>query len=139
MNDPENYVYTQVRAAVLEAYPSADTASEYTDTPAQFPFVSCEMTDNSVLARFMTAQNREFASSVTFTVNIFSNSEFPKTQAKDIAEIVDSTMKGMGFRRSLYLRTPNVDRTIYRLTLRYSGIVSAAYDGAEDHFNISAR
>ena len=87
----------------------------------------------------MTAQEREFASEQTFTVNIFTVSETPKSDAKAIAQNVDGTMKTLGFRRAMYLRTPNVDRNIYRLTLRYSGLVSMGYDGEERHFNISAR
>lgn len=139
MIDVENYVYTQVRNAVLAAFSNTDVSSEYTETPAAFPHVCLEMTDNTVISSFMTAEKREFATEQTFTANIFTNTATAKTDAKKLAEIVDRTMSGMGFRRSMYLRTPNIDRTIYRLTLRYTGIVSTAYDEAAGHYNITAR
>lgn len=138
MNDIENYVYTQVRNAVKAAFVNADVSSEYVENPAKFPHICVEMTDSTVIAQYLTAQNREFASSQTFTANIFTNTATAKSDAKAIAEVVDDVMKGLGFRRALYLRTPNIDRTIYRLTLRYEGIVSQAYDGQSKHFNITA-
>lgn len=139
MIDVENYVYTQVRNAILAAFPNTDVSSEYTENPAAFPHVCLEMTDSTVNAEYMTASNREFATDQTFTANIFSNTATAKTDAKKLAEIVDGVMSGIGFRRSMYLRTPNIDRTIYRLTLRFTGTVSIGYNEAPGHFNVTAR
>lgn len=139
MIDIENYVYTQVRGAVLDSYNNVDISSEYVENPAKFPHICLEMTDSAVSARYMTAQDREFATEQAFSVNIFTNTPTAKTDAKKLAEIVDGVMQGLGFRRTLYLRTPNVDRTIYRLTLRYTGIVSLGYDKAQGQYKISAR
>ena len=138
MNDIESYVYTEVRKAVKDAFVNADVSSEYVENPAKFPHVCLEMTNSSVLSSHIVANNREFATSQTYTANIFTNTATAKSDAKAIAEVVDATMRDMGFRRALYLRTPNIDRTIYRLTLRYEGIVSQAYDGADKHFNVTA-
>lgn len=138
VNDIENYVYTQVRNAVLVAFSNADVSSEYVENPAKFPHICLEMTNSTNIAEFMTAQNREFATQQTYTANIYTNTPTAKSDAKAIAVVVDSVMQGLGFRRALYSRTPNIDRTIYRLTLRYEGIVSQAYDGQSKHFNITA-
>lgn len=139
MIDIENYVYTQVRAALKEAFATIDTSAEYEETPAAFPHVCAEMTDNTNSVSYMTASKRENVSEVTFTVNIFTNTTTAKSDAKKIAQTVDSVMQGLGFRRSIYLRTPNIDRTIYRLTLRYTGFVYVAFDEAQGHYNITAR
>ena len=139
MIDIEAYVYTQVRNALISAYQNIDVANEYTENPDAFPHVCIEMSDNTVSARYMTAQDREFATEQTFTVNIFTVSETPKSDAKAIASTVDDTLTALGFRRSMYLRTPNVDRNIYRLTLRYTGMISKGYDGQSRHYNITAR
>ena len=138
MIDIESYIYTQVRNAVLASFTNADVSSEYVENPAKFPHICLEMEDDSVMAEYLTAQNREFASLQTFTANIYTNTPTAKSDAKAIAQVVDNAMQGLGFRRALYMRTPNIDRTIYRLTLRYEGIVSQAYDGQAGHFNITA-
>ena len=138
MNDIESYVYTQVRNAVIASFLNADVSSEYVENPAKFPHICLEMTSSTNIAEFMTAEKREFATSQTYTANIFTNTSTAKSDAKAIAQVVDNAMQGLGFRRALYMRTPNIDRTIYRLTLRYEGIVSQAYDGQAGHFNITA-
>lgn len=138
MIDIESYVFTKVREAVLTEFANADVSSEYVENPAKFPHVCFEMTDNPVLGEYITAQNREFATSPTFTANIYTNTPTAKSDAKAIADVVDHTVQRLGFRRALYMRTPNIDRTIYRLTMRYDGIVSQAYDGNANHFNITA-
>jgi len=137
--DVENYVYSYVRSDILAAFTNVDCSSEYTENPASFPHVCIEMSDNTTHAASMTAECREFAAEQTFTVNIFTVSQTRKSDAKEIAAVVDKSLSELGFRRAMYLRTPNVDRNIYRLTLRYSGIVSVGYDGAENHFNITSR
>lgn len=139
MIDIEAYVYTRVRSALLGAFTSIDVTNEYTENPDAFPHVCIEMSDNTIAGTLMTAQHREFAAEQTYTVNIFTVSETPKSDAKAIASVIDSTLSDLGFRRSMYLRTPNIDRNIYRLTLRYSGLVSLGYDGEERHYNITAR
>lgn len=139
MIDVENYVYTQVRNAIKAEYPSASVSGEYIENPARFPHVSLEMTDSSTDAASMTAQTREFAANQTFTANVYTNTQTAKTDAKALADIVDRVMQNLGFRRSQMLNTPNIDRTIYRLTLRFVGIVSLGYDGEESHYKITAR
>lgn len=138
MNDIESYVYTEVRNAVKAVFANADVSSEYVENPAKFPHVCFELTNSSVLSAYIVENNREFASSQTFTANIFTNTSTAKSDAKAIAEVVDATMRDMGFRRAMYLRTPNIDRTIYRLTLRYEGIVSQSADGVAGHYSITA-
>ena len=135
----ENYVYTQVRNALMSAYENVDISAEYVENPSVFPHVSFEMSDNITDASSMTADNREFASEQAFAVNIYTVSETKKSDAQAIAEVIDDVMMGLGFRRALWMRTPNIDRNIYRLTLRYSGLVADAADGTANHFKVIAR
>ena len=139
MIDIENYVYTQVRNAVKAAYPNTSLSGEYIENPSVIPHISVEMSDNVTHVDSMSANNREFAAEQTFTVNIYTNTQTAKTDAKKLLVIVDGVLSGMGFRRSMYLNTPNIDQTIYRLTLRYTGLVATAYDEAQGHYNIIAR
>ena len=139
MIDIENYIYTLVRTDLLGAFTNVDVSSEYTENPASFPHVCIEMSDNTTHAASMTAQQREFAAEQSFTVNIYTNSSKRKTDAKAIASVVDDSLSRIGFRRVMYLRTPNEDRNIYRLTLRYNGLVSVGYDGGDNHFKITSR
>ena len=139
MIDIENYVYTYVRNDLLAVYTNIDISSEYNPNPAAFPHVCIEMSGNTTHADSMTAQQREFAAEQTFTVNIFTISSTRKSEAKAIADVVDESLSRLGFRRAQYLRTPTEDRNIYRLTLRYNGLVSVGYDGGENHFKMTSR
>ena len=139
MIDIESYVYTQVRNAVKAVYPNASLSGEYVENPSSFPHVCVEMSDNVTHVDSMTATKREFAAEQTFTVNIYTNTQTAKTDAKKLLTIVDGVLSGMGFRRAMYLQTPNIEHTIYRLTLRYTGLVATAYDEAQGHYNIIAR
>ena len=45
-----------------------------------------------------------------------------KAEARAIADLVDKTMQGMKFTRTFYQPLPNLDRTIYRITLRWEAV-----------------
>ena len=45
-----------------------------------------------------------------------------KAEARNIANIVDAAMQGMKFTRTFMNPLPNLDRTIYRITLRWEAI-----------------
>lgn len=139
MIDIENAVYTQVRNAIKDVFSNVDISNEYTDNPASFPHVSFEMSDNAVHAPSMTANCREFAANQTFTANVYTTSAQRKSDAKAIADVIDGVMAGLGFRRAIALQTPNMDRNIYRYTMRYTGLVSLGYDGEAKHYKITAR
>ena len=139
MIDIENLVYTNARAAVKLANANASVSGTYTDTPSSFPHVCCEMTDSYSLSNRISTSDREYATNVTFTVNIYTNTATAKSDAKALAVVVNDTFAGMGFARSMYQQMPNIDRTIYRLILRFQATVWKSADGAADHFNITAR
>ena len=139
MIDIENYVYTQVRTAIKSVRPLADVSGTYIDIPSSFPHVSIEETDNASVASTISTSDREYAANVTFTVNIYTNTATAKTDAKEIAAVVNDAFTDLGFVRSMKQEMPNIDRTIYRLILRFQATVWKSADGAADHFNITAR
>jgi hypothetical protein len=51
-----------------------------------------------------------------------------KQTAKRIADIVDTAMQNLKFTRTMSGQTPNIDRTIYRYTMRYEAIVQKGED-----------
>ena len=139
MIDIENYVFTVVRNAVKLYDDSISLSSTYIDIPSKFPHVSIEETDNASVASFISTSDREYAANVTYTVNIYTNTATAKTDAKAIAVVVNEAFTNMGFVRSMKMEMPNIDRTIYRLTLRFQATAWKSADGADGHYNITAR
>lgn len=123
MIDPENEVYTRVAEALLTAYPKADISGTYKKSPAAFPHVFCEMSDNALTPGLQTSSGKEDCVDVTFTFNIYSNKKVgQKSEAKKIAGIIADTMYSMNFKRLTQLPVPNMeDATIYRICAQYAG------------------
>lgn len=139
MIDIENLVYTNVRTAVKGFKPLASVSGTYTDVPSSFPHVSIEETDNAVLSSTLSTSDREYAANLTYTVNIYTNTATAKSDAKELAAVVNDAFSDMGFVRSMKQEMPNIDRTIYRLILRFHGTVWKGISGEEGHYNITAR
>jgi len=139
MIDIENLVYTNARNAV-KAYDSAITTSgTYSDVPSSFPHVSIEETDNASVSDYISTSDREFAANLTYTVNIYTNTATAKSDAKAIAAVVSDAFTAMGFVRTMKQEMPNIDRTIYRLILRFQATAWRGFDGDDGHYNITAR
>lgn len=139
MIDIENKVYTEVRTAVVTAFPEVSMSGVYTDVPSSFPHVSIEETDNSGVASAASNTDPEYAANLTYTVNIYTNTQTAKSDAKAIAAVVNDAFLDIGFLRSMKQEMPNIDRTIYRLILRFQGTAWKHFDGVEGHYNITIR
>lgn len=135
----EDLVYTNVRAAVKAFNPNVTLSGVYNDNPSTIPHVSVEETNNTNMTSTISTSDREFAAELTYTVNIFTNTATAKSDANDLAVVVSDAFAEMGFARSMKQRMPNIDRTIYRITMRFNAIASKAFDGEEGHYNITAR
>lgn len=139
MIDIENLVYTNIRNAVVAFQPSVSVSGTYTDVPSSFPHVSIEETDSFVPTETMSTSDREFAANLTYTVNIYTNTATAKSDAKALAAVVNDAFADMGFARSMKQEMPNIDRTIYRLIMRFQATAWKGFDGADGHYNITAR
>jgi hypothetical protein len=139
MIDIENLVYTNIRNAIKLFNQGISVSGTYADVPSSFPHVSIEETDNASVAGALSTSDREYAVNLTYTANIYTNTATAKSDAKAIAEVVSDAFAEMGFVRSMKQEMPNIDRTIYRLILRFQGTAWKGYDGVDGHYNITAR
>lgn len=129
MIDIENNVFTELATAIRTAYPAASVYGEYVEVPATFPSVSIVEADNRVVERTRDLDGVEHYAQLMYEINIYTNdASGKKTKAKAIAELIDGIMSEMLFTRTFRGQTPNVDRSIYRISLRYEAIVSEAID-----------
>ena len=124
MIDVENIIFTAVATAVRAAYSGASIYGEYVEVPASFPCVSVVEADTRVYERTRDLSGIEHHAELMYEINIYTNdSNGKKSKAKAIAQIVDNVMSGMLFTRTFRGQTPNIDRSIYRITLRYKGVI----------------
>lgn len=121
----ENKVIDTVNRDVTATYPNATVEGGYNPTPDSFPYITVSEMDNFMPERVQDNLNRELYVQVMYEVNVYTNDPVKELTAKKIADLVDETMRGMKFLRTSRLQTPNVDRTIYRITMRYRAVVMA--------------
>lgn len=125
MIDIQNKVFTECASALRAEYPGIDISARYLEKPARFPHVSVVEYDNSAYERSQTLGVYENHARVMYQVDIYDNdATLAQTHCREIAKSVDTVMASMGFTRQSMSPTPNVDRTIFRLTVRYSAVVS---------------
>ena len=124
MIDIENKVFDTVCNAILASYPNAICSSEYIDVPSSFPCVTIMESDNYTYTRSQDENLHENHAVLTYEINVYANSSQKKAEAKSIANIVDEQMQNMKFTRLLKSPVPNIDRTIYRIVLRYTAVIS---------------
>lgn len=128
MIDIENDVFAAVATALRAEFtdPLISVYGEYVNAPANFPSVSIEEKDNSVLERTADSSNIENHATLMYEINAYSNKQSgKKIECKQIMATINDVMAGLGFTRTTMLSIPNIaDATIYRMTARYMGIVS---------------
>lgn len=127
MIDIENVVVSKITTATrtqfLSTYPGLKVYSTTPQQPESFPCVVLEMvSDISVRQTYSFDSTREQHADVVFQLDVFcNNGASSKQTAKTIFDFIDKQMQDMGFVRNMAMPTPNVDRTIYRITGRYTG------------------
>lgn len=126
MINVENEIFNRVSTSVRERFPNVSMTGEYVKSPSSFPHVSLEEGDNSAFTRTQTSTENENHAVLMYEVNVYSNkTRGKKTECKELISIVDNEMQKMGFTRTMLQPIPNMDdATIYRLTARYTAIVS---------------
>lgn len=132
MIDIENHILNTVFNAVQASFPSASCYGEYVSAPASFPCVTLYESDSQTYTPSNDEQLREHQAIVTYECNVYSDLvSGKKAQAKAIADIVDNAMQNMKFVRTMRSQIPNMDRTIYRVTLRFEAIVGEPIDESD--------
>jgi len=122
MIDIENSVFNTVANALRSAYSGISVYGEYVESPSSFPCATLVEDDNSEIPENVTLTRQpETACSLMYTANAYSNLHTgKKAQAKAIMDTIDEQMHSMGFTRTMRNQLPNLDRTIYRITARYT-------------------
>ena len=126
MINVENEIFDRVSTSVRGLFPNVSMTGEYVKTPPSFPHISLEEKDNSVFTRTQTSTEYENHDILMYEVNVYSNkTKGKKTECKEIISIIDNEMLSIGFTRTMLQPIPNMDdATIYRLTARYTAIIS---------------
>lgn len=142
MIDIENVIFTKLATVIRASYPAASVYGEYVEIPAAFPCVTIVEADNKVYESTRDLDGIEHHAQIMYEVNVYTNdSNGKKSKAKDIASIIDAEMSALLFTRTFRGQTPNIDRTIYRITLRYQGVVREGIneDGTTVHYMHTTR
>lgn len=129
MIDPEFEVFDRISEELYRQFPNINITSEYVPTPASFPHVSIEMTDNPVYRTFSGSFDNEQATIPTFTVNVYSDkTEGRKLECKRIMDVIDKMLYDMNFNRRSMRPVPNMeDVSIYRLVGVYIVVTDGKY------------
>lgn len=125
MIDIESLIVDKVYRAVKVAYPNANVVSEYVASANTFPTIAVYEDDNYTHRPTQDGALEDHAVNVSYVVSIFANDSTKKATAKAIASVVDEVMLNNLFTRVLRMAVPNVDRTIYRIEMRYEAVVAA--------------
>lgn len=126
MIDVENEIFSKVAESVRAAYPTVFMSGEYVRTPSKFPFVSLIEMSNTAYDRTQSSAGLENHASLMYEVNVYSNKKSgKKSECKAIAALIDNEMAILGFSRTMLQPIPNMDdATIYRMTGRYTAVIS---------------
>lgn len=119
----ETQVIDKVIRAVQAEYPKAVVEDRFTAVPSAFPYVAVYEMNNVEPQRYIDNTGNELYNEVTYEAQVFTNDRVKKSTANAIAQIVDETMRELGFLRTFKNPIPNVDTTIYRIALRYTAVV----------------
>lgn len=129
MIDVENIIFTRLAQALRTQFSGISVYGEFVEAPASFPCVTIVEADNKVYERTRDLSGIEHHAQVMYEFNVYSNkANSKKSEAKAISNMIDGMMTDMLFTRTFRGQTPNIDRTIYRITLRYQGVVREAVE-----------
>lgn len=136
MIDIENIIFTNLANAIQAFRNDCTVYGEYVEAPASFPCVTIVESDNHILERMIDLDNNENYAQVMYEINVYTNdANGKKSAAKSIANVIDGQMNAMKFTRTFRGQTPNIDRTIYRITMRYAAVAGKGVlrDGVLTH------
>lgn len=124
MIDIENEIFTDLATLLETKFGKLNVVGEEQNAPAEFPTVSIVETDNFISQAYADSSEEAF-SEVTYTINIYSNlKQAKKQEVKKIISEIDRYMLSKGFTRVSKQPISMNNSTIYRLIVRYSGVVS---------------
>lgn len=124
MIDIENKVVNEIKTSLVNEFPDIKVYAEFIPEKATYPCVSVNEIGNYVAEQHRDNSSIENYANLSYEINAFSEGTNNKAQCKNIVENIDNTMLGLGFSRTSKTPIPNSDRSIYRIVIRYNGLVS---------------
>ena len=130
MIDIENIVIDKVIEELTNNFENITVSSEETKVPASFPAIMILEKANSVYLDSRD-ENIENHANIMIQADIYDNDVAnKKSNCKAIATHLDIVMQSMGFTRTMLEPIANLeDATIYRITTRYTAVVSKLMEG----------
>ena len=129
MKYTNNAIYTQIRNAVVEEYPSANCTQTYTPSPAKFPTVFAREIGRLTPNGTPTLSNAQDISERSWEVQVLSNI---KPGAKEEAYAIMDTVKGalrvLYFVEYFEAPVDQQDKNIYCLVARFRRIIGSGED-----------
>lgn len=114
-----NQIFSDLKAEVENFYPTAKVQKDYQETASSFPTVTFYEIDNRELSHTLDYTERK--SIITFQIDIYMTGGARETVAKKIANRISKVMEEKWHLKRDYAKpTVNIDKNIYRYTMRYS-------------------
>lgn len=124
MIDIFNNIFNDITIALQTFNVKIKTSATYNNIPSSFPFVSIEEISNTTNENYETSCSLEEFANISYELNIYTKGEKTFAKARAIVNVIDNEMQKKGFVRRSYTPMQNDDETIYRIVLRYGGVVS---------------
>ena len=130
MIDIENIVINKVIEELTNNFENITVSSEETKTPASFPAVFILVKSNTIYLDSRD-ENKENHANIMFQADVYDNDvDNKKENCKAIAAELDLIMQENGFTRTMCEPIANLeDATIYRITMRFTAVVSKLMEG----------
>lgn len=124
MIDFEPEIYTRVSDAAKARFPKLSVSSENVRSPTSFPYMTvCELS-NTTYPRTLDSAGVEHHANVMYQVDVYDTSSSRKSTCKAVLNTVDAAFQGVGFVRVMSQPIELQNSAIYRITARYSGVIS---------------
>ena len=130
MIDIENIVINKVIEELTNVFENITVSSEETKVPASFPAVLI-LEKSNIVYLDSRDENKENHANIMIQADVYDNDiSNKKANCKAIATKLDEIMQSLGFTRIMCEPIANLeDATIYRITARYTAVVSKLMEG----------
>lgn len=119
MVNVQNQIFNSVKQKIEESFPPAKVQKDFQPTTTTFPTITFYEIDNSELEHTLDYTQRR--SNLAFQIDIFTTGGDKEQQARKISSIVNEVMEGEFHMKRVFSNPlSNVDKDIYRFTMRYS-------------------
>lgn len=127
MIDAESEIYDTVATAVKASYSTTFITGDLSAVIEFFPALTIVEADNSAYQPTEDGNTPENHARLMYEINCYSDLESGrKAQCKAIMAIVDTTMLGLGFTRTMRSPLTISGTKPYRMIARYTGVLSAS-------------